>query len=526
MFINGSEVPAGVVVESEVCIIGAGAAGIAMALELNGAPFRVSLIEAGGFDYPEDGQQNYQGTQSGIPYAELDTARLRYFGGTTNHWGGYCRPLEEIDMEARDWIPHSGWPIWLEEITRYYPRAAEIIGLDPHLFDGKHWSAASGLPVLRTDPARFRTGATLIRPTHFGTVYQMDIGNSTNVTCYTNASVVDLVIGQYDSTVREVSVVNQQGERSIFRAKHFVLACGGLENPRMLLNANKVRPNGIGNDYDVVGRYFMDHRVSMPGMILLSDMATDLNFYRLNRMPSGQMVEGSLHLSAETARAEKICGAQFSAEPHQGVRSQGDVSLTKLREGLSRFIDGGGWMPDFVSHLGNVVRDIDHVAGNIARRVSGSDGDMTTWLLKMEVEQTPNPDSRVTLNDDTDDFGLRRINLHWETREIEKRTVMRSLELLGEELGRLGVGRVKIDMADDPNVWSRFDTWGYHLAGTTRMSDSPKEGVVDANCRVHGVGNLYIAGNSVFPTIGTCNPTFTITALAVRLAHHLKGLLA
>jgi choline dehydrogenase-like flavoprotein len=270
----------------------------------------------------------------------------------------------------------------------------------------------------------------------------------------------------------------------------------------------------------------MDHRVSMPGMILLSEPDVDLNFYRFNRMPSGQMVEGSLHLTEETVRAERMCGAQFSMEPYQGVRSQGDVSLTKLREGLSRFIDGGGWMPDFVSHLSNVVRDIDHVAGNIMRRVSGAREDLSVWLLKMEVEQTPNPDSRVTLIDETDSLGLRRVNLNWQTQEIEKHTVVRSLEILGEELGRLGIGRVKIDMADDPNVWSRFDTWGYHLAGTTRMSSSPKEGVVDGDCRVHGVGNLYIAGNSLFPTVGTCNPTFTITSLSVRLAHHLKGILA
>ena len=132
---------------------------------------------------------------------------------------------------------------------------------------------------------------------------------------------------------------------------------------------------------------------------------------------------------------------------------------------------------------------------------------------------------RLTLTDQVDNLGLRRINLNWKTTEIEKHSVVRSMELMGEELGRLGLGRMQIAMEDDPNVWSRFDDYGYHHAGTTRMTADPRDGVVDANCRVHSVGNLYVIGNSVFTTVGTSNPTFTITALSVRLAGHLKGLL-
>jgi choline dehydrogenase-like flavoprotein len=526
MFIEGSELPDNVVVESEICIIGAGAAGITMALELSGSPFRVSIIEAGGFDYPGDGQEAYQGSQDGIQYADLDTSRLRYFGGTTNHWGGYCRPLEPIDFEQRDWVPHSGWPIRVDDITPYYGRAAEIIGINPKLFDGDHWTAASDMPSLPFDSSKFRTAATVMNPNHFGETYRENIRQSSNVSCYVNCSVTDIVIGEHESVVSEVSVINAAGTRSTFRAKQFVLACGGLENPRILLNANKVRPAGIGNDNDNVGRYFMDHRVTYPGMILLSDPKIKLDYYRLNRLASGDLFEGSLHLSEEAARSEKICGAQFSMEHSATVRSQGDVSLTKLREGMSRFISGGSWMPNFTDHVANVFRDIDHVASNLSRRITGAKTDKSLWLLKMEAEQTPNPDSRVTLTDERDARGTRRINLHWATSEIEKHTVRRSLELMGEELGRLGIGRIKIDMADDPNVWSRFDNYGFHHAGTTRMSLDPKDGVVDGNCQVHGIGNLHVVGNSVFTTVGTANPTFTITALSIRLAAHLKDVLS
>ncbi|EWY42860.1 hypothetical protein N825_01955 [Skermanella stibiiresistens SB22] len=525
MILEGAEIPAGEVIETEICIIGAGAAGITMALELTGAPFRVAIIEAGGFDYPENGQPNYEGTQSGIEYADLDACRLRYFGGTTNHWGGYCRSLDPIDYEKRDWIPHSGWPITLDDVKAHFPRAAEIIGLHPALFDGQHWSKTAGLPMLPFDPDKFHTGATQIHGTRFGEVHRDAVKASPNVTCYLNSSVVDMVMGETDDLLKEVTVVNAAGNRSTFRARHFVLACGGMENPRMLLNANKVRNKGIGNEHDNVGRYFMEHRVSSPGMILVSDGSSDLSFYQRNGMPTGEYVEGSLHLSEPTIRAERICNAQFSMEPYDGIRTQGDRSLAAIRDGLKKFISGGGWVRDFNVHVGNVICDIDYVAGNLARRITGSEAKTSVWLLKMEVEQVPNPDSRITLNDQVDNLGLRRINLHWETSEIEKHSVVRSMEIMGEELGRLGIGRMRIEMADDPNVWSRFDTWGFHHAGTTRMSADPRDGVVDANCKVHSVDNLYVVGNSVFTTVGTSNPTFTITSLSVRLAGHLKGLL-
>jgi choline dehydrogenase-like flavoprotein len=333
------------------------------------------------------------------------------------------------------------------------------------------------------------------------------------------------VIGEHENLVRELVVVNAAGNRSTFRAKQFVLACGGMENPRMLLNANKVRPNGIGNEYDNVGRYFMEHRVSYAGLILLSDGGTDLGYYRRNALPSGDYIEGSLHLSAETARAERICTTQFSMEQYDGIRTQGDQSLTKLREGLKKFISGGGWMHDFNKHMGNVICDIDNVATSVARKITGDKGNTSVWLMKSEVEQAPNPNSRITLIDEVDNLGLRRINLNWETSEIDRYSLVRSLELMGEEMGRLGLGRVRIDMEDNPNAWSRFDSWGFHHAGTTRMSADPKNGVVDGNCWVHGVGNLHVVGNSVFTTVGTSNPTFTIVALSVRLAGHLKGLL-
>jgi choline dehydrogenase-like flavoprotein len=269
----------------------------------------------------------------------------------------------------------------------------------------------------------------------------------------------------------------------------------------------------------------MEHRVSSPGLVVLSDDKTDLSYYRRNGLPSGDYIEGSLHLSADTARAERICNTQFSMEQLDDIRTQGDQSLTKLREGLTKFISSGTWMHGFNKHLGNVICDIDSVATNIAHRITGQKGNTQVWLLKAEVEQTPNPNSRVTLIDEVDNYGLRRINLNWETSEIDRHSLVRSLELMGEEMGRIGLGRVQIAMDDNPNAWSRFDTWGYHHAGTTRMSADPKNGVVDGNCRVHGVGNLHIVGNSVFTTVGTSNPTFTIVSLSVRLAGHLKGML-
>jgi choline dehydrogenase-like flavoprotein len=144
-------------------------------------------------------------------------------------------------------------------------------------------------------------------------------------------------------------------------------------------------------------------------------------------------------------------------------------------------------------------------------------------LVKYEAEQAPNPRSRVNLHHSKrDQLGLPATQLDWQLSDFDKFSIRRTAELIGIELGRAGLGRVRTDIDEDLSKFPLVETAWHHM-GTTRMSENDRTGVVDSACRVHGLSNLYVAGSSVFPTGGRANPTLTIVALAIRLADHLKS---
>ncbi|MFC5311704.1 FAD-dependent oxidoreductase [Azospirillum rugosum] len=530
MILDGAELPEDAVIDTEICVVGAGAAGITLGKAFDALPFRVTILEAGSYHYSRAGQKFYAGSTSGMPYLPPSTARLRYFGGSTNRWAGLCRPLDPIDFERRDWIPGSGWPFSEAELRPYYARAADLIGLPTDRFDGDYWSGLTDRPLLPLCPQRFINGATQIKPTRFGTAHRDALSSSRNVTCFLNSSVVDLRVGDTDNVVREVVVATPAGRRFRVRARVVVLACGGLENARLLLNADDVRPAGLGNGHGNVGRYFMEHRVSWPGIVRLSGPDPRLWFYTRHAAPGvamgTMMVEGCVRPTADLMRRERILNTHFALEPFSKGPTRGSRSLGVLRDGLGQWLRGGDMVADVDYHLGNILRDLDWLTENKLRKFLGIDKSSTTWLIKAEVEQAPNPASRVTLVHDVDALGLRRINLHWQMSAIDEHSVRRGIELFGEELERLNVGTATVSMLTGNDGWSRFDHWGHHHCGTTRISERPQDGVVDPDCRVHELDNLYIAGNSVFPTEGTATPTFTMIALTLRLADHLTGVLA
>jgi choline dehydrogenase-like flavoprotein len=147
-----------------------------------------------------------------------------------------------------------------------------------------------------------------------------------------------------------------------------------------------------------------------------------------------------------------------------------------------------------------------------------------TIRLQCRAEQYPEPDSRITLSDQLDALGLRKACIDWHLSELERKTARRMVETVGAEFERLNLGKLELSDWMRPEIedWRSWVKEGNHHSGATRMADDPRQGVVDRNCRVHGIENLYISSSSVFPTTGTANPTFTIIALAIRLADHLK----
>ncbi len=536
MFIDARSLDQDTTVESDVCIIGAGAAGISIALELAGTGTNVCVLESGGFNYELDTQQLYQGENAGRPYYPLTVTRLRFLGGTTNHWGGFSRMLDKSDFEKRDWIPHSGWPISREDLMPYYARAHELCQLGPPRYDLAYW-AGDDTPPLAFGNAQDRgyrlaaagDGAAPAlpggegpvvsgvyqnsTPTRFGQQYRAALEKAPDVKVFLHANVLDIGLRRAGDSVRRLLVSTLKGNRFEVHAKRYILATGGIENPRMLLLSNSVQQQGIGNRYDLVGRYFLEHPIMETGRVLLNP-SVNASLYRRHPV-RGVPIQGFLTLSEEARQSNRMlnCGMLLEhmtwADSSPGSRSAKDLydSAAHLH------------YPDhFVKDVEQIVADFSGVANAAYNDVR----DRQLFRLIYWGEAVPNPDSRVSLSEQKDRFGKPRVRLAWRLSERDKQNLFRMHEMVGNQLGSAGLGRLKMELQEEQDGWP-FDVHGsHHHMGTTRMSDDPKTGVVDRNCRVHGVDNLFVAGSSVFPISGQANPTMNLVALAVRLADHIK----
>jgi choline dehydrogenase-like flavoprotein len=517
----------GAVIESDLCIVGAGAAGISIARAFASTSARVCLLEGGGLELEEATQELYKGKSVGMPYYDLDICRLRYFGGTTNHWEGRCRPLDAIDFEARDWVPHSGWPITRADLDPFYLQAQELCQLGPMKYEGQDW-LREGETLIPFAPDRFRNLIWQYSPpTRFAEVYRAELEKADNLDVVLHANVVDIEVNEAGSAVRALRVATLEGKRFEARAKTFVLACGGLENPRLLLAANRQMRDGVGNAHGNVGRYFMDHIYIVAARALIADPA-QIEFYDYDRRLTptrGHSVAGCINLSPEAQRSERL--KNYDADvTSDNIGTSGYAALRRIWHSLQHLEEPR----DLLGDLKVALLDVDDTFAGLLGRLGLRDyepvaGGYRLWSF---CEQVPNPDSRVTLGSERDALGMPRIQLDWRLTEQDKRSLRRTHAILATEFGRTGVGRIQLlEWLQDPsNRWSDELRGGFHHMGTTRMTDDPKRGVVDRQCRVHGMANLYISGSSVFPTSGTANPTLTLVALAVRLAEHLKADLA
>jgi choline dehydrogenase-like flavoprotein len=515
MLVDARTVSERTVVETDVCIVGAGAAGITLAREFIGKPFRICLLESGGFEFDKDTQDLCKGESAGF-YIPLDVMRLRYFGGTTNHWGNYCRPLDEMDFEARDWVPHSGWPFKKYHLDPFYQRAQSTCQIGPFAYEPESWEAKAG-PRLPIVGDRVITTIFQMRepPIHFGTAYRDEVVKADNIKTMLHANVLSIETDRPGRTVTSLRLGCLQGNNFTVKAKLYILAAGAIENARLLLLSNGAIKDGLGNQNGLVGRFFMSHALSEAGLFLPSDPFLPANLYLPYKptMKNGLRVNGHLSLSPGIQREQRLLNFNAALFP---ASIPGWLSLKRLKE----------------QKFGTLARDLKNIIGDIDGVAKAAYGIMFKGVLPVEafsltcaIEQSPNPASRVTLGPERDALGKPRIRLDWKLTTVDRHTLKRSLEVLGMELGRAGLGRIKVNLGDRDDAWPSFVGDAGHHIGTTRMHVDPKKGVVDENCRLHGVRNLFVAGSSVFPTCGHANPTLTIVALALRLADHVKGIM-
>lgn len=543
--------PHGSSLSCDILVVGSGPAGITIAVTLAEMAFKVVLLDSGGMrETPEkrDMLRGFVFPQGS--HEPLENNRRAQFGGTSTAWGGRCIPFDPIDFAKRDWIPRSGWPISWQEIEGYFSRSATLCEIGVPDFD-----VTSALPDRQAEMIAGFVGTDITTnrierwgpPTNFGRRYGPQLKRSSNVVVMLNCTVTSLDFDPRSRRVDRANVAVAVDHRFTICPGLVVLACGGIENARLLLNSNKVLSAGIGNDHDNVGRYYMSHLTGMHAWAELEDSGKNLIFDFERHM--GTYVRRRFWITPEAQEREKIGNSiatfltPFTEHALQANPLSSAIFLAKFGLGLGRhrsFTHIRRHWPQIAEHSVRVMRSAPQLIPQVAEALKQrffSERRLPILLPRKEhlqnrfglcyqTEHAPNRDSRIVLHPECDALGVPRSEVRVAFTEIDVRTAIATHTLIRRQLNSSATG----DLIYDRNVLHsdiiarlrNFDSAAHHI-GTTRMSASARDGVVDTNCRVHGTENLFVAGASVFPTSGHANPTFMIVAFACRLADHLKS---
>jgi choline dehydrogenase-like flavoprotein len=510
--------------ECDVCIVGSGAAGLAVAREFLDSRYHVVVLEAGG-ERPEPATQDlYRTGIEGLPFAGAEAGRFRIFGGSTTQWGGQALPLFPIDFEPRDWVAHSGWPIAYQELAPYYRRACHFLNVDSWGF-GPELAQRLGANPPRFDESRVRYHFSKWSPNpDLGGVYRDTLRRAPKIRLLLHANVGEIVLADGGGAVRSVRFRSLAGRSGQVRPRYVILCCGGIENARILLASRLQERCGVGNGNGLVGRFFQDHPAAQIGM-LRSERPDQVQrafnlFYR-----GGRKYSVRISAAPELQRRERILNVTSAVNFDVPSDSAYEALREVYRSVRARQFGTRLW--------GNAARCVAN-AGDIARplfeyyvrRRAYSAG--ASFRVMINLEQEPDPESRIALGAHPDALGMPIATVHWRVSELARRTAVVFSRTLREQLRGAGLGELELApwVEHDSPDWDKNIADQFHHIGTTRMHDDPKGGVVDSDCRVHSVDNLFIGSSSVFPTGGHSNPTLTLIALSIRIADRVKGQLA
>lgn len=491
-FIDARTVPSGQVVETDLAIVGGGPVGISLALLLADAPINMVLLESGNMEFDEKTQALYKGSIVDADYLPLDTVRLRYLGGASNHWGGWSRPLDEADFLKRDWLPFSGWPFQRKDLLPYFAKAQSLIEAGSYVYDGvkkflPEPEVALGTGGVDTRWFQFSKTRNDVLPTHFGERYAGDLKHIRRLKTFVNANVTKLRLAADGNRVERLDVAALNGKRFTIKPKVVVVATGGIEVPRLLLASNDVRKAGIGNEHDLVGRFFADHPVPREVGTLVLFNGKMPHYYLDTQSIRGIVMRASFTPGEQYRLKHQVMGSQTTVEYKEDLDGMGKAAVAATAAALGV--------------------NADHAQA---------------YSLGCGLEPAPDPERRLTLDNARDALGMPRLKLHMRIPDSDFASYRKTLTELGRQLLVSRVGMLHLNLRER-SQWLNGLSWGNHHMGTARMHTDPKQGVVDADLKVHSLPNLYVGGSAVFPTYGASNPTVNLIALTVRLAEHLRG---
>ena len=539
--------------KSDICVVGAGAAGITLALELAKHGLDVLLLESGGQKWEMDTQNLYRGTVLNPDmHAPLERYRHRRLGGTTAVWGGRCIPFDEIDFEFREYMPLSSWPISRKDLEPYYRIAQEYCHCGNFTYDVTQalpWAPPDMIPGFSDDDVVTSVLERFSLPTHFGKSYVHTLQSAPNIQLLLHANCLNINVQPDGRAVSSLTVSSLKHNRFEVKSKAVVLASGGLEVTRLLLASNQVHKTGIGNHSDWLGRCYMSHisgnicDVQLncdPNRVMFGYEVSPEGVYCRRRFwisENAQKKNGILNFVAmldnppmyNPAHRDGVLSLAFFAKNIQAIRRKIPPEYSK------ELAMGRASTSVNAEHLRNIVTDIPHILWTMPQfvykrffnqRIMPSlvmKSRSNTYSLHYHTEQAPNTNSRVLLSDERDPLGIPRLIVDFQILDIDIESIYRSHQLINQQLQRQGCGKMtftKPDVFD--HIREQVGVGGHHI-GTTRMAEEESRGVVNEHCRVHGVRNLYVASSSVFPTSSQANPTLTIVAIAARISAHLRG---
>jgi choline dehydrogenase-like flavoprotein len=552
MFIDAEMLQDGITFNSDIAVVGAGPTGIVLALELAKAGYDVALIESGHLQFSEAiqnlGEASYFDPQFHAPMSDCTRRQL---GGTSVIWGGRCVPYDPVDFDQRDYIPHSKWPITHHELETYFPRACDYFLCGKSEFDIKNIPSIQQKSIVPGLPDEHVLTSTLERwslPTNFGKEYFNELKQSAQIKLLYGLTCTAIDTNDSGSRVEELQTKTLGGKTLSVKAREYVLAGGALNTTRLLLASDQRHPGGIGNHSGLLGKFYMGHLSGDIAVVHFTtppqntvfgfDRDTD-NIYLRRRF---SFTPEFLHEKELSNTVAWLDSPKFDDPSHgNGILSLAYLALTSpvLGNYLTSSAIRNSLIGDdkgiYHAHLMNMLKDFGKILSFLpsfgygrflAKRkipalfvYSASN----EYPLHYHSEQVPNPNSTVSLSNDRDELGVRRldINLRYSQQDID--SVVAAHQYWDQHLRKHNCGYLKY-LTDDPEagVWDQAGD-GFHQVGTTRMSAHPSEGVVDVNCKIHGIDNLFIASSSIFVTSGQANSTFMIVAFALRLADYLKN---
>lgn len=461
-----------------VGIIGGGPAGISIAHKLAHAGIPSVIFEAGSEEYTEESQDFYKGKVIGDPYFQLDESRLRFLGGTSNHWAGWCRVLETYDFLPKEYAPHTGWPIRRSDIEPFLPEVYDILGIPGIRADNAFTTDFRAFEMYKSNHV------------HFGEKFLGELSTNRSIAVILNTEAEHLTGN--GRTVTGVKLWSAGAPAGKIALPYFVLCTGGLENSRLLLWSNEQSNGGVVPHAEALGRYWMEHPMYWGAHVFLTNPAA---------VAYDSEGEAFFCPTPEAMAAKELLNFHIKIEsvPYKGMKE---------------------YVADLACYAPNLT---EWVSNQLDLHLQCSARVHVDW------EQAPHPDNRIVLSKtERDHADVPRLELHWKKDGRDRRTITEALRMFGENIARADIGRLKIsDWVLDGSFYpDGMELGGNHHMGGTRMGDDPATSVVDRDCKVHGIDNLFVGGSSVFATGGQCTPTTTLTALALRLGDHLSRIVA